>query len=213
MSLNDSLFDISPGELEAMRAARPEPRRPKPLEDDGVASPFGAAMPENLTAPLRNDGFGRTIAKTTAHKGKRGKHREHYDRVSKRVEAQYPGCWCYPVDFKTTGRGGRQISKDLLGFMDLQVLLPGGGVLAINVTSEGKVTDHLREYTDPKNTTGQKGETVEENIRRFLALGNRFVIYGYKALRPGKPYDYVVREVTAQELDAAKARKRGGRRG
>jgi hypothetical protein len=167
--------------------------------------PFGAdTATENLPPPAA-PGYGKVSG--IKGKGSPFKAREHYPRVRKALEEKHGGFF-WNCDRKQVRYDGSIYDQDLLGFMDIQGV-SGGRFIACNVTTQTSIKDHLRKYTDPRNTYGQGKLSVYSLLLEFLKNGGEFWIYG--GYKDGRLWRYETVRVTAELLGEYVARKRGGK--
>ncbi|GEM_PF-3951649 len=223
--MSETLFDP----LEDGRSAPPrlDPPRPKPLEDDGSPSPFGSALPKGY---VRSEGLdeeeGDSLGvvrfltaglgdqeRAPLQKAKRYDPRDHYKRTYAALERLYPGSFFWRADYTQTTYSGQIITKDTLGFADVMGMLPGGRIVAVQVTSYGAIKAHLRKYTDPAKThgPGANAPSIESLLRRFLATGGRVLIFGFALPEGRRTWEHEIVEITPELLDGYVARKRGKR--
>jgi hypothetical protein len=182
-----------------------------PLDIFDVEDPFAGIPDETIGETARSSAPNWKDRKTS---GRHSDKREHYPRVIKALRdgsvpseiAFCAGGFFWKCDYKEIIYTGQPVSKDILGFMDIQGL-KAGRFIGLNITSKASMGTHISDYVG-KKTHGQAKVRVEVLLREFLANGGVFLIAGYH--RPGTSgkwlYEWL--RVTPELLDKYKARKR-----
>lgn len=181
--------------------------------------PFGDSEAA-LNSPMpEKRGYGEMSGRKDGRYGQ--KIREHLHRVIDHLHDRnvpthmlpFAGGFYWVCDRRETDYKGRTFSVDMLGFMDIQGVALGGRWVAINVTSQGAMGDHVRDYIDPNNTYSSSKKKVIDLLRRYLNAGGRFFIAGYYRPKGRKngAWHYQYMEVTHEVLDLFESRRRGPR--
>jgi hypothetical protein len=185
----------------------------EPMSDEPDAvDPFGDSSAALNSPRPKQAGFGKLTGRGNGRSGK--DKRDHLARVIERLHTgdvpaevkPYAGGLYWVCDRRETTFTGKVVSIDMLGFMDIQGIFGAGWWFAVNVTSQGSIEQHLREYTDPTNTYSQAKTPVIHLLRLYLNNGGIFYIAGY--YRKGRYWHYEWRRVTHELLDGYESRKR-----